>query len=174
MPAGASATLTVTATGSDLTYQWKKNGSNVSGATSAAYSIASTAVADAGSYTCEVTSPSGSALSDTAMLTVLTSDGSIADAKALADGSSVQLGNKDLYLKWPAFAYIEEPSLFSGIRVQGALTASTGDRICVTGTMQKPAGAEPYIQVTAMIPSGAANVPADCWMDSTLWRSEES
>jgi predicted secreted protein len=51
---GEQATFSVTATGTDLTYQWKKNGTNIPGATSSTFSIASTAVGDAGSYTVQV------------------------------------------------------------------------------------------------------------------------
>ena len=56
-------TLTATASASDggtLTYQWKKDGTNISGATSASYTISSFTAADAGSYTCEVTNTKGS------------------------------------------------------------------------------------------------------------------
>jgi hypothetical protein len=48
---GSSATFTVTATGTALTYQWKKNGVDIGGATAASYSIPATVTADAGTYT---------------------------------------------------------------------------------------------------------------------------
>jgi hypothetical protein len=48
---GSGATFTVTATGTGLTYQWKKNGVNIGGATASSYNIPSTATADAGTYT---------------------------------------------------------------------------------------------------------------------------
>ena len=67
----ASAVLSVTATGTPApTYQWQLNGSDVSGATSASYTIASTQAANAGSYTCVVTNAAGSVTSSTATLTV--------------------------------------------------------------------------------------------------------
>ncbi|MBI5324594.1 MAG: immunoglobulin domain-containing protein [Ignavibacteriae bacterium] len=44
----------VTATGTNITYQWKKNGSNINGATAASYSIPSAQPVDAGQYTVEV------------------------------------------------------------------------------------------------------------------------
>jgi hypothetical protein len=156
--AGANASFSVTATGTGLTYQWKKGSSNIGLATSSTYSITGVAAGDSASYTCVVTGTCGSVTSSAAVLTVLTSDGSIATAKTLADNTPVQLGNKDLYLKWPGFAYIEEPTLFSGIRVQGALTSAGGDRICLAGNLMKPAGAEPYIQVTTMTRADAATV----------------
>jgi hypothetical protein len=54
------ATFSVTATGTNITYQWKKggvnltNGGNISGATSASLSIALASAADVGAYTCFV------------------------------------------------------------------------------------------------------------------------
>ncbi len=68
--AGQSVTFTVAATGSGLTYQWQKDGANISGATSASYSIASAQTSDAGSYTVVVSSGSTSATSTAATLTV--------------------------------------------------------------------------------------------------------
>jgi hypothetical protein len=37
--------------GTALTYQWKKNGVNIGGATAASYTIPATVTADAGTYT---------------------------------------------------------------------------------------------------------------------------
>lgn len=51
---GTSVSFTVTATGTGLTYQWKKGGVNISGATSATYTIVSVTTGDAGNYTCVV------------------------------------------------------------------------------------------------------------------------
>jgi hypothetical protein len=69
--AGSSVTLSVTAAGSTpLTYQWRKNSANISGATSAAYTIASLSVGDAGSYTVVVSNFAGSLTSTAATLTV--------------------------------------------------------------------------------------------------------
>ena len=42
--------FSVTATGTGLTYQWRKDGVNIGGATSSLYTIASTSPTDAGSY----------------------------------------------------------------------------------------------------------------------------
>jgi len=67
---GVSTTFTVTATGSSLTYQWKKGAATVAGATSSSYTIASPAESDEGSYTVVVTGANGSATSSAAVLTV--------------------------------------------------------------------------------------------------------
>src|SRR5262249_55952998 len=49
---GGSVSLTVTASGDEpLTYQWQRNGVNISGATSSTLSIVNASAANAGSYT---------------------------------------------------------------------------------------------------------------------------
>ena len=69
--AGASVTFAAAASGSPTpTYQWQKNGANISGATSASYAIASVATTDAGTYTVVATNSAGSATSNGAILTV--------------------------------------------------------------------------------------------------------
>jgi hypothetical protein len=55
---GAAANLAVVATGSPApTYQWRKDGVAISGATNAAYGIASVTAANAGSYDVVLTNP---------------------------------------------------------------------------------------------------------------------
>ncbi len=76
--AGGSASITVAASGANLTYQWKKgatvlaNSGRVSGATSPTLTISGLVAADAGNYTCVVTSPCGSVTSSAAALGVNT------------------------------------------------------------------------------------------------------
>ena len=67
------ATFTVGATGTPpLTYQWRRDGVNITGATSTTYSLASTAVADSGAqFDVVVSNPGGSVTSTAATLTVL-------------------------------------------------------------------------------------------------------
>lgn len=69
---GQTATFSVTATGTGtLTYQWKKNGSAISGATSASYTTPAAAASDNGaSFTVTVTGTAGNATSNAATLTV--------------------------------------------------------------------------------------------------------
>ncbi len=68
---GNPASFSVTATGTPpLSYQWRKNGTNIGGAVSSTYTIASAAPADAGNYSVVVTNSAGSATSNNAALTV--------------------------------------------------------------------------------------------------------
>ena len=69
---GSLVTFSVTATGSDLKYQWKKNGSNISGATKSSYTINSAMSGDEGSYTVTVSNSAGNVTSSAATLTVKT------------------------------------------------------------------------------------------------------
>ncbi|MEI7732004.1 MAG: immunoglobulin domain-containing protein, partial [Verrucomicrobiota bacterium] len=72
---GGSATFTVGVTGAQpLFYQWRFNGSTLSGATNATLPMANLQGAQAGNYTVVVTNASGSATSLVATLTVLTTD----------------------------------------------------------------------------------------------------
>lgn len=70
---GSTATFTVSATGSGtLTYQWKKGTTNITGATSATYSIVNAQAADAGQYSVTVTSSNcGSVTTTPVQLTML-------------------------------------------------------------------------------------------------------
>lgn len=73
---GGSVTFSVTATPADgLQYQWKLNGTPISGANAATYSIEHATPANAGNYTVEITGPTGYTCSSiesvSAMLTVI-------------------------------------------------------------------------------------------------------
>jgi glucose/arabinose dehydrogenase len=70
---GQSATFTVAATGAaPLSYQWQRNGVNISGATAASYTRSNAQLADSGSqFRCVVSNAAGSATSNAATLTVL-------------------------------------------------------------------------------------------------------
>lgn len=69
---GHAATFTVTATGTGtITYQWKKNGVAVAGATQASYSTPAATTADNGAkYTVDLTDNNSTLTSNTAILTV--------------------------------------------------------------------------------------------------------
>lgn len=68
---GNTATFSVTATGTPpFSYQWRKNNINITGATSATFSIPSVLLSDAGNYSVVVTNSVSSATSNNATLTV--------------------------------------------------------------------------------------------------------
>ena len=64
--------FSITATGTALSYQWRKNGAVIPGATSANYVTDPVTLADNGSeFFCEVSNTAGSVVSDPAILTVI-------------------------------------------------------------------------------------------------------
>ena len=73
---GEQTALEVTATGTEVTYQWFKgteplsDGSNVSGATSNILTLASAEVADAGSYSCVISNSCSTSTSDEVTLAI--------------------------------------------------------------------------------------------------------
>ncbi len=87
--AGQTATFSVAATGTaPLTYQWQKNGANISGATGSSYTTPATTTADSGStYRVIVSNSAGSATSNSASLTVNSSGGGLVGYWKLDEGS---------------------------------------------------------------------------------------
>ena len=75
--AGQTASFTVEASGTaPLTYQWQKNSTDISGATSATYTTPATAIGDNGAqYSVVVFNGAGTATSDQATLTVTAASG---------------------------------------------------------------------------------------------------
>jgi hypothetical protein len=69
--AGGSVTFTVVATGSDtLGYQWRKAGTNITGANSASYTLSNVTSADASTYDVVITNTYGTASSAVVALTL--------------------------------------------------------------------------------------------------------
>ncbi len=91
--AGQTATFTVAASGTaPLTYQWKKNGTAISGATSSTYTTPATTTSDnAAQFTVGVTNSAGSATSSAATLTV-----NAATALLNASSTSLSFGSVSL------------------------------------------------------------------------------
>ncbi|MFO0972916.1 MAG: GEVED domain-containing protein [Phycisphaerae bacterium] len=86
------ATFVVWACGTPtLGYQWRKGGSNIGGATASQYTIASTALADAGNYDVVVTNGSGSVTSSDAVLTVWDRGTGDANLNGLTNGDDIQV-----------------------------------------------------------------------------------
>ncbi len=86
-------TFALTASGTDLSYQWQLNGTNISGATTNSHTVASEFVNE-GSYTCIITGDCGSVTSDPATLTVNT----ITAITTQPVGSTLCFGDPDAVL----------------------------------------------------------------------------
>ena len=72
MRAGNAATFKVVGTGTSLTYQWRRNGSAITGATAASYTLPAAVTGDdAAMFSAVVSNSSGTATSNAAKLTVI-------------------------------------------------------------------------------------------------------
>jgi hypothetical protein len=69
--AGSSVTFSVSATGGSLLYQWKKNGVDISGATSSSFTIGATQNSNGGTFTVTVSNSAGSITSAVATLSII-------------------------------------------------------------------------------------------------------
>ncbi len=140
--AGGSVTFSVAATGTDLTYQWKKNGTDIAGATSSTFNIASTVVGDAGTYTVEVGAACGSPVVSDPIVRVVSLPPSITSQpapEAICTGSnasfSVGASNATGY-QWQVntgsgFANLADAGVYSGVNtatlsITGATTGLNG------------------------------------------------
>jgi len=123
---GQTATFTVTATGTaPLSYQWQKNGSNISGATSASYTTpAATSVDNGSAFDVTVANSAGTLTSQQAMLTVSSTSGAptiatqpanqTVNAGQTATFSVVANGTSPLSYQWQ----------LNGTAIAGATSAS--------------------------------------------------
>ena len=149
---GQTATFNVTATGSGtLTYQWKKNGAVMSGATSATYTTPATVVSDNGSsFTVTITSATGNVTSNAATLTV-NAPPSITTQPASATviaGQTVTFsvaaaGTAPLTYQWK----------MNGTAISGATSASYTSPATTTGNSGE--------QFTVTVTNGSGNITSN-------------
>lgn len=91
--AGSPTSLSIAAFGHPApTYQWRKNGTNIVGATSSTLNIASVKLADNGTYSVVISNTAGTLTSSNAVLTI----------PALPTSITPTLTNGALNLSWPA------------------------------------------------------------------------
>ncbi len=123
--APAAANFSVVAGGTaPLSYQWRRNGAPIAGATSASYSLNPTAVSDSGSsFDVVVSNVAGSATSAAATLTVYSGEGIDAHFDSSADGFAYA---DDLFRATTKPAYASGALLASGGFTGGALQVLLG------------------------------------------------
>ncbi len=90
---GSSVTFSTVATGGGiLTYQWKKDGQNISGATNSSYVISNLKTVDMGNYSVQITGTCGTVLSNNALLKPINNVPTFATAtNPVYVGSALQL-----------------------------------------------------------------------------------
>ena len=136
---GSSASFSVAATSTGLSYQWRKNGvnlsngANVSGATSPTLTVSSATVADAGSYDVVVTNLCGMKPSDAATLTVNT------PPTITGQTISVQKGSENSPLKVATVSDGDQAEETLMVKVNGGASA-TVDGVTVSSLSVDSAG----------------------------------
>jgi uncharacterized repeat protein (TIGR02543 family) len=151
---GGSATLSVTATGTSLSYQWKKDGTAISGATSSALILNPLGANDGGTYTVDITSTVNSVTS--AVTTSSNAALVVVDAPAIA----TQPLNKKSYLSVPnsfsvsasvaaggLISYVWEVSTNGGT-TWTAISGATSSSYSMTPTLLTEDGKQFRVKVT--------------------------
>jgi hypothetical protein len=155
--AGDTATFLVLATGSPTpTYQWRRNGSPIAGATSASYTTPTLTTADSGAlYSVVVTNSQGSVTSRDATLTV-NNDGSTAEKMKL------------MRLLGLSFDFYEAASLPMQVVDDDSATFVSASSVCTTGSLSATfnGGALPA-PGTAVSPSGTLAATASSCDDGS-------
>ncbi|MBI5380517.1 MAG: immunoglobulin domain-containing protein [Opitutae bacterium] len=169
--AGGNATFTVTATGNaPLAYQWRKDGTTISGATTSTYALTGVTATAAGAYSVVVSNSLGSATSNNATLTVnplAVAPPTITAAPrslTIVPGGTVALqtiatGAAPLAYQWRkggvAIAGATDPQLI----LNNTSTATAGDyTVAVTNPGGTVTSAAATIATTTGVPSRLANL----------------
>ena len=132
--AGSPVSFSVTAYGSSpMTYQWKKDGTAITGATSTSYSIDKVAVTDAGSYTVVVNNATATATSTAATLAVNTAPAITTQPASVTtkEGENVSLSVVASGSPAPTYQWQK-----NGVNISGANAATlniTGIKLADTG-----------------------------------------
>jgi hypothetical protein len=160
--AGNAASLSVVATGyGTLTYQWKKDGSDIAGAAAATYTISSAATTSAGSYTVVVTNTAGSVTSATATLTVnvLPAITTQPSSQSVTVGSSVTFSVVATGTPTPTYQWRKDGAAISGSTATSYALSSpvSGDAGSYTVVVTNAAGSVTSSSATLTV--NAAYVP---------------
>ncbi len=155
--AGQPINLSITATGQNLKYQWRKNGADIANATQRTYSIQSAGASDAGNYSCVVDSDCGKIFSNAASVTVntppvvnsITKDTIICEGKPLA--LSVFAAGSSLSYQWRKNGVNIPNSTQSSLSLPGVTKSQAGDYDCVvTNSCGESVSPKTSIQVTKL------------------------
>ncbi len=139
--AGNNVTFSVAATGTGITYQWRKGGINIGGATSSSFTITGVVTGDAGSYDVLVIGTCGTVTSNSATLTVNTSPAitSQPGSQAVCVGSNVTFSviatGTGLSYQWRKGGVNIGGATSSSFTITGVVTGDAGSfDVVVTGT----------------------------------------
>ena len=156
VPAGQSATFTVSASGSaPLSYQWQRNGTTIPGATSSSYTISNAQLSDSGAqFRAVVTNSLGSATSNAATLTVTSNQPPTASITAPPSGALYSGG---------------ETITYSGTGTDAEDGAITGGGFTWRVDFHHETHVHPFIPDTTGSTSGSFTVPTGGHTDYDVW-----
>jgi 6-phosphogluconolactonase (cycloisomerase 2 family)/methionine-rich copper-binding protein CopC len=175
------ATFTVTASGA-ASYQWRKNGTAIAGATSASYvTPAATAADDQAAFSVVVTGDGGSVTSAAATLRVVLPATITASPSDLAvlEGGSVSLavaatGNGTLTYQWQLYGADVAGATSATLTIPAASVADAGAYTCdvtnAIGAVKVPRTSVAAFltvldtPVITLQPAGGTLVPGDAWV----------
>ncbi|MCX7696777.1 MAG: immunoglobulin domain-containing protein [Bacteroidales bacterium] len=136
---GSQVSFTVSANGTPpISYQWKKNGTNINGATNSTFTITSVGSSDVGSYTCVVSNACGNAESNPATLT-LSNPPTITTqptSQSVCQGNNVTFsinasGSSPLQYQWKKDGISIPGATSSTLMLSSVTTADAGTYSCV-------------------------------------------
>jgi len=130
---GSSATFSVVATGTGLAYQWRKNGSDIPGATSATYTISNVQPSDVGAYSVKVSNAAGAVISATAYLNTVVAVQPAATATCINTPAALLFEANGLSV---SYQWYSNTSLSNtgGTLIPGATAASYSPAVNTPGT----------------------------------------
>jgi hypothetical protein len=158
---GSSLSLAVSVSGAAATtYQWKFNGVNINGATQSLYSLSPVTVANAGTYTCNVTNAGGTVTSSPAVVVV---EGQPVISASPPASQSVSVGsNVSLSVAVSGPVSVNYQWQFNGVNIFGA-TSSTLTLNSVTA-----ANMGTYVCIVSNLAGIATSTPAVLSLVSTM------
>jgi len=130
---GNSATFTVTATGTGLAYQWRKNGVEIPGATNPTYTISNVQASDVGAYSVKVTNVAGSVISSTVYLNTVVAVEPVATATCRNTPAvlSYEANGLSVTYQWYSNTTLSNTG---GTLISGATSSSFSPAVNVAGT----------------------------------------
>jgi hypothetical protein len=164
---GESATFTVAATGTGLTFQWRKDGNNIAGATANSFTINPVTTDDAGNYDCVVSGVCPPAVTSNAVtLTVNTPpaiDNQPTDATKCVGESvtfSVSATGTALTFQWRKAGANVAGATSSNFTIGSVTTDDAGSYDCVISGACSPSATSNAVTLTVNTPPNINNQPS--------------
>ena len=154
---GQNATLSVTATGTEpFTYQWRRNGVAIEGATAASLTLSAVQSAAAGSYTVTITNSAGSVTSTAAALSVNTAPVIVQQPRSVAvlAGSTATLsvnatGSSSFSYQWRKYGVAVAGATNSSLALAGSAADAGNYDVQVSNSLGTTTSAVAQVSVAA-------------------------